>query len=69
VDAPDVADVVEPRVLAGLVGISIATELEVGYSARSTAGYRLMRATVLDRLLPVAIPFRAEGRAFVNGHL
>ncbi len=53
----------EPRVGAGLIGVSIATELEVGFSARSSTDYRLMRETVLDRLLPVAVPFRAEQRA------
>lgn len=52
-----------PAVLSGQVGVSIATELEVGFSARSTADYRLMRTTVMDRLLAVSIPFRAEQRA------
>lgn len=48
---------------AGLVGISIATELEVGYSARSAEDYRRMRAAVVDRLVPVPMPLRAEQRA------
>ncbi|MEX0658573.1 MAG: PIN domain nuclease [Egibacteraceae bacterium] len=60
---PEVADVVEPAIIAGLVGVSVVTELEVGFSARSTADYRLMRATVMDRLIPVAFPYRAESRA------
>lgn len=58
-----VADILEPRIRAGLVGASIATELEIGYSARSARDYELQRRTVVDRLIPVALPFRAEARA------
>jgi hypothetical protein len=48
---------------AGLIGISIVTELEVRFSARSMAGYRTTRVDLLDHLLPVALPARAEQRA------
>jgi predicted nucleic acid-binding protein len=58
-----VLDVVQPPIAAGLVAVSIVTELEVGFSARSTADYRLTRRDIVDPLLPVAIPFRAEERA------
>ena len=37
---PDVNDVLQPRIARGLVGVSIATELEVGFSARSGADLR-----------------------------
>jgi predicted nucleic acid-binding protein len=58
-----VAEVVLPRVQAGLVGIGIVTELEVGFSARSINDYRTTRDDLLDHLLPVLIPARAEPRA------
>lgn len=62
-DVGVVGDSLEWRIRRGLVGVSIMTELEVGYSARSPAGYDVMRRTVMGRLIPVALPFRAEGRA------
>ncbi len=58
-----VADVVLPRVQAGLVAVSIVTELEVGFSARSRADYRATRADLLDHLLVLALPVAAEQRA------
>ena len=58
-----VAEVLIPQVGAGLVGVSILTELEVGFSARSTADYRATRQTIVDRLLSVPFPFGAEQRA------
>lgn len=63
VAGPAVADVLLPRVQAGQVAISIVTELEVGYSARSVTDYQTTRRDLLDHLLPVALPARAEGRA------
>lgn len=60
---PAVDRVLKALVRRGQVGISIATELEVGYSARSTADYQRSRETLLDRLVPVALPYRAEARA------
>ena len=59
----EVADVLLPRLQAGLVGVSVVTELEVGYSARSMDDYRTTRRDLLDHLLPVLIPARAEQRA------
>lgn len=59
----EVVGVLRPRIDHGLVGVSIVSELELGYSARSTAHYRATRRSVVDRLIPVAIPPRAEGRA------
>ena len=63
VDVPVVADAVLPRVQAGQVGVALVTELEVGYSARSGADYDATRQELLDLLIPVAMPARAEERA------
>jgi predicted nucleic acid-binding protein len=63
VDHVEVADIVLPRLQAGLIGVSIVTELEVGFSARSVADYRTTRADLLDHLIPVLLPARAEQRA------
>lgn len=62
-DIPEVASIVVPRIRDGLVGVSIVTELEIGFSARSTAHYRATRESIVDHLLPIALPFRAESRA------
>lgn len=61
--AVEVRERLDHPIRAGLVGISIATELEVGYSARSAEDYRRIRAAVVDRLVPVPMPLRAEQRA------
>lgn len=63
VEVAAVADAVLPRVQAGQVGVALATELEVGYSARSDADYDATRQELLDLLIPVAMPVRAEERA------
>lgn len=63
IDRPAVAGAVLPRLQAGLVAVSIVTELEVGLSARSLADYRTTRRDLLDHLVPVALPGRAEQRA------
>lgn len=55
--------ILRPRVQAGQVAVSILTELEVGYSARSTTDYQAQRSSLLDHLLPVLLPVRAEQRA------
>jgi predicted nucleic acid-binding protein len=55
--------IVLPQLESGLVAVSIVTELEVGYSARSVFDYQVTRRTVLDRLLQVPISLRAEARA------
>ena len=59
----EVAETILPMVGAGLVGVSIVTELEMGFTARSTTDYRTSRASLLDHLLPVYLPMRAEDRA------
>lgn len=63
VDLPVVADAVLPRFRAGQVGVALVTELEVGFSARSTRDYESTRHNLLDYLIPVAMPLRAEDRA------
>jgi predicted nucleic acid-binding protein len=60
---PEVRQVVLPRVRAGQVAVSIVTELEVGFSARSTSDYETTRRTLLDYLVPVLVSPRAEQRA------
>lgn len=62
-DDDPVADVALPRIRAGEVGVALVTELEVGYSARSTSDYEATREDVLDHLIPVTVPVRAEQRA------
>jgi predicted nucleic acid-binding protein len=62
-DRREVEAVLVPRMRGGLVGVSIVTELEVGYSARSTDHYRTTRRSVVNHLIPIAIPLRAEARA------
>ena len=63
VEIATVADAVLQRVQAGQVGVALITELEVGYSARSEADYDSTRQNLLDLLIPVTIPMRAEERA------
>jgi predicted nucleic acid-binding protein len=63
VDVAAVAEAVLPRVQAGQVGVALVTELEVGYSARSTQDYGATRQYLLDLLIPVPVPVRAEERA------
>ena len=63
VDVAAVADAVLPRVQAGQVGVALVTELEVGYSARSGRDYAASRHDLLDLLIPVTMPVRAEERA------
>jgi predicted nucleic acid-binding protein len=63
IDDPAVAEVMLPRLQAGLVGVSVMTELEVGFAARSMTGYGSVRADLLDHLVPVLIPNRTELRA------
>jgi predicted nucleic acid-binding protein len=59
----DVRDVVLPRVRAGQVAVALVTELEVGFSARSTRDYTTTRRTLLDYLIPALVTPRAEQRA------
>jgi predicted nucleic acid-binding protein len=60
---PEVRQVMLPRLQAGRVAVSIVTELEVGFSARSTSDHQTMRRTLLDYLVPVFVTPRAEQRA------
>ena len=60
---PAFADVLIPRVAAGLVSICLVTELEIGFSARSVADFDRVRREVLDLLHHVVLPVRAETRA------
>ena len=59
---PEVSNAVLPHVQAGRVGVAIVTELEVGFSARSTEDYITTRS-LLDHLIPVLVSPRAEQRA------
>ncbi len=43
--------------------MALVTELEVGYSARSRQDYDATRQDLLDLLIPVTLPVRAEERA------
>lgn len=63
VDLPAVAEAVLPRMRSGRIGVALVTELEVGYSARSGADYDVTRQELLDLLIPVPMPLRAEERA------
>lgn len=60
---PEVRQVMLPRLQAGRVAITLATELEVEFSARSTGDYETMRRTMLDHLVEVFMTPRAERRA------
>lgn len=63
IDLDPVATVALPRIQAGQVGVALVTELEVGFSARSTGDYRTTRRDLIDHLIPVPVPLRAEQRA------
>jgi predicted nucleic acid-binding protein len=63
VDVAVVADAILPRVQAGQIGVALVTELEVGFSARSRQDYDANRQDLLDLLIPVTMPVRAEERA------
>ena len=63
IDHDAVAEVVLPRIQAGEVGVALVTELEVGFSARSAEDHRATREDLIDHLLPVPTPTRAEQRA------
>lgn len=62
-DNAAVEDVVSPLIRRGQLGVSILTELEVGYSARSIRHYQETRESIIDFLLPIALPTWAETRA------
>lgn len=56
---PEVARVLVPRIDRGLIGIALVTELETGFSARSTADHDAVLA-LIARLIPIVMPVRAE---------
>lgn len=60
---PAVSDALWLPIVRGTVGVSICTELEMGFSARSAADYFETREKLVDRLIPVALPYGAEERA------
>jgi predicted nucleic acid-binding protein len=60
---PEVRQMVLPHVQAGRVAITIVTELEVGFSARSAKDYATTRRTLVDFLVPILVSPRAEQRA------
>lgn len=60
---PAFADALIPRIAAGRVAVCLVTELEVGYSARSTKDFERTRENVIRPLIPVGMPYRAEDRA------
>lgn len=60
---PNVNDAVWPRIRRGAVGVSILTELEMGHSAQSTSNYLETRQKLVDELIAVPLPCRAEARA------
>lgn len=62
VGKPAVESVLVPRIDAGLVGVCLVTELEVGFSARSMADHDKILA-LFQRLIPVVSPVRAEQAA------
>jgi predicted nucleic acid-binding protein len=58
-----VRDVVLPWARAGRIAVTVVTELEVGFSARSLGDYNATRQALLDFLLPALISPAAEDRA------
>ncbi|MGI8677053.1 MAG: PIN domain nuclease [Nocardioidaceae bacterium] len=60
---PEVSSMLWEAIVAGTVGVSIITELEMGFSARSAADYLRTRRELVDQLLPIALPVHAEARA------
>lgn len=60
---PEVNDVLQPRIVRGLVGVSIATELEIGFSAQSAQDYDLMNELVVTQLVPIPITVHVGDRA------
>lgn len=59
---PAIVETLGALISRGLVGVSIVTELEAGYSARSVADYNNMQG-FLREMLPVQVTPRAEQRA------
>lgn len=60
---PAFAEVLIPRIAAGLVSVCLVTELEIGYSARSNSDFERISRDVLALLNRVIMPVAAEARA------
>jgi predicted nucleic acid-binding protein len=56
---PQVARVLTPRIDGGLIAVSVVTELEVGFSARSKSDHDTI-LSLLDRLVRITVPVQAE---------
>jgi predicted nucleic acid-binding protein len=56
---PEVARVLAPRIDDGRIAVSVVTELEVGFSARSTSDHDDI-LELLDRLIRIVMPVWAE---------
>jgi hypothetical protein len=59
---PQVARVLTPRIDGALIAVSVVTELEVGFSARSMSDHDDILG-LLDRLVRIVLPVRAEQSA------
>ncbi|MES2092859.1 MAG: PIN domain nuclease [Actinomycetota bacterium] len=59
---PAVTEVLGPRIARGLVGVTIVTELEAGYSAQSAAEYDQLQLFARE-LIRVEVTPKAEQRA------
>lgn len=59
---PDVEQTLGAKITRGLVGVCIVTELEAGYSSRSSVDYEVLQAFARE-LIPIALTPRAEQRA------
>lgn len=60
---PTVVDALAPKIAAGRVSICLVTELEIGYSAQSSAHYEQTKRQIIDPLIRVIAPVAAEARA------
>lgn len=60
---PAFAEVLIPRIAAGLVSVCLVTELEIGYSARSGSEFERISRDVSALLNRVIMPVAAEARA------
>lgn len=59
---PPVKSLLDSRIARGLIGVSVVTTLEVGYSSRSVDDYD-RHAALLERVIPVLVTPRAERHA------
>lgn len=59
---PQVANVLTRRIEGGLIAVSVVTELEVGFSARSTSDHDDI-LELIGRLVRIVLPVRVEQTA------